>query len=296
MATDDEGEYAFEASRYLRPGSIGVALLVSSLVLSLVALNVPWFRVDTEMRFREYDPSTDDLGEDCFQIQGTPLCRASVDLDLKMLSLSSDMSPNALEDAIINRAGSPSYDDHAANSGTAMLGILLLQIVAFLSLAASVVLFFLHGKGGRDFGPSVWKFGALFAVFGLVTLGYFVVAVPGGAERDVRDILEEYEFIFQQEGAPPIHDTLLQPDIGFWKTDSCCEPTYHTVHQGQDIAVAATTISRPAAGFWLQSLTLLTFASGLILATRGGRLDTAAPGDAAAAPSAETERNQTVPE
>src|SRR5687767_1179068 len=97
-----------------------VCLGLAGLFLAL-SFAVPWYSADAILDVYEYDS---EASEDDFR--GDKITTLRINLDMYMLRMDTEATPRVLDDRIENQ-GAPSYEDHAGNTGTLMLGVLMLQ-------------------------------------------------------------------------------------------------------------------------------------------------------------------------
>lgn len=247
----------------MNTGWLAMGLFALAVLFALVAFFSGWFGVDTTVRAYEVD-------EDDRPTDRPIFFPVHLDLDMQLLKMETSASPQTVRDLIENsNAGTPNYDEHAGNTGTSMMGILLLHTISALSLFASVGFYFWNRKSRRDFARSVWKFGGLFGVFGLLAIGYMATSVPAAAEEDTTFILKTYSQFFPSLNIGQ-NPRLVEPDIDFWGTwdqagivstgSIICSPCY----------IEVEVASYPGTGFWLELLSVIMTAGGFVLANRAG--------------------------
>lgn len=239
--------------------------------LVLLSLVSGWFSVDTSAEVYDYDPAAP-------QGKGANTVNAYVDVELKALSLATDIKPDIFERAVEQRTEKPSYDEHAGRSGTVMLGVLILSSASLLMVAALFGFLWWHRKGARNAGPVARRIALLFLVFGALTLGYFSIRVSDAAEKDTWVILDEYQPNNFIQTFPELHPDHLRPRIGFWTKWRCCDAPQgvYTTDQG-DKLVLVEVASNPSAGYWLFAGAEVTAALGFALGVRHGHFEPKPP-------------------
>lgn len=242
-----------------------VLLLLSGLLL-FISFFVGWFAVDASLQRWEYDPeSSDNLG--------APLGKASLDLEMKMLSLGVTAKPSNIEAMIESRGGPPSYDDAASTSGTVMLGVLLLQVALGVCFAALLGFYLLQRRRKNDYSRIVRRMFILFVVLAVVTLAYFSIRIVPAAEADEQSILRDFRL--SDSGNPGE----LRPDIGFWLRWET-KPTRNTVGTEEQMWKFTVT-SGPSGGWYLTVIALAATTGARILGARNGDLSPKETGEIA---------------
>jgi hypothetical protein len=243
------------------------ALLALALLLGLVSFAVGWFSVDTRVQVWEFDPQ-DPQGKGNYT--GFSV---RVHNQMKPLELDTRIEPSEFRNQLESLTDLPSYDEHMPNTGTAMLGVFLLNAVAVAALAAAGGFFLLHRRVRKDFNRTVWKFAGLFAVFALLAMLFLGVTVPSAARTDTRDVLQGYMGYLQNNpNFPSIDPRMLEPNVKFWNTWVCCPPDSHFQRNQREYLVVVTAHSRPAAGFLLAGLEVMLVGAALALGHRTGQL------------------------
>lgn len=241
--------------------ALPVVLLALAGLLILLSFAVGWFSIDATLRRWAYDQSAPPDYDGAFI---PPLYR--IDLEMQMLSIATDASPEALRQTIDERGGTPNYDDHAGRMGTVMLGMLMMQLVVLLSFIALAAFYGLHRRGRRELAPTVKRLAILFAVLVVASLLYFMFRMGGAAREDEEYILSQYQFNDQVAYAP------LEPEIGFWKnwrSDKTTLTLPNNVREVWEFQVE----SRPSAGWWLSVGSLACVLGARIVAQRNGEFD-----------------------
>lgn len=256
----------------VNPRTVPIFLLGLGIVLVVLSFAVGWYSVDATLRRWSYDPensSGDFVGSFL-----PPLAR--IDLEMQMLSITTDASPTQVQNAIVSR-GEPSYDIHAGRMGTVMLGMLFMQFAVLVAFAAVTGFYVLHRRGKHDYaGVTKRLFIVLYLLF-TVSLVYFTLRIGPAAEADEEVILEAYPFSDQVAYAP------LKPELGFWK-EWKSDRTTVTI-QGDDRQVwEFEVVSRPSAGWWLSVAGFGCAIGARIMATRNGDFDWVGSPDAVVTP------------
>ena len=268
------------------PGKLAPFLLAGSAILVLLSLFVGWFSVDSRFEAWDYDPAASD-GKG----RARQELRLTIDTELKMLSMDTSITPKPIEEFLTadGEVGMPTYDEHAPRSGSQFLGLFLIAFVELVALVAAVGFYFWNLKSNRSFVRTIWKLSGLYGGLMLFAMGHLIFAVPQAAEDDVRDILSEYHDAIQALAPPGTFvnikskfPEMLEPNVSFVWTWTCCpvdpdDPTkaastFPDPDGSGQILVLMTTTSRPSAGFWLQTVGLVSFFGGLALAARARQL------------------------
>lgn len=252
----------------LRSGMIPIALLGFALLLVLLTFSVPWFSVNTRIQAWEYDADEPD-GKGRYTGQSV-----LVKTNMRPTTLETSIDPASIQAVLEQNRDLPSYENEMDGTGERMMGVLLLNIVAFFALAGATAFYVLHRRGRRDLHGGVWRFSGVFAVFTVFSLLYLAFSVPSAAQTDTREVLHGYAVLFESQGFPRLDPAMLNPNIYFYNTWVCCPPKSHFQHtDGNQYLVVVTTKSSPAAGFWLASVSLVLAGAGLALARSTGQLD-----------------------
>jgi hypothetical protein len=256
--------------------AIPVFLLCLGLFFVFLSFFVGWYSVDAKLRRWAYDPENPPDYDGPFK---PPLW--AIDLEMKMLSISTTGHPNQLQDAIDSR-GAPSYDEHAGRMGTVMLGVLLMQITTLIAFGSATGFFMLQRRRRHDYaGVTKRLFIVLFLIMSL-SLAYFMVRIGPAAKADEEVILAAYPFTDQVAYQP------LKPDLGFWKQWNSAKTRVPVGSNNYEIW-QFEVVSNPSAGWWLTVAAVACAIGARVVGARNGdfdRLEAPEPPPAANAPAA----------
>lgn len=245
------------------------ALLAFAVILALVCLSASWFSVDTRVQVWHYDRAAPDGKGNATDLS------LRIATDMKPLSLATRVSPVALQDALENSGRFPSYDREFGRTGTQMLGIFLLSLVAFLALLCVAGSYYLQTRRRRDHRPTLYRMAGLFGGLALLSAVFLAATVPTAAREDTKEQLQGFQSDLNALGYPSVDPRMLSPNVRFWNTWICCPPdTHYPVpgNPGQEYLIVVTTKSHPAAGFWLSLVEMGLVAGALVTAHRAGQL------------------------
>lgn len=211
--------------------------------------------------------------------------RVNIDLQMTMLSIQTTARPSFVQDFIDGRGGGPTYDQHAGNMGSIMLGVLLMQAVVFVAFLA-LFLFYLVNRRNRDaaFAPIVKRLFVVFVILAACVLLYFSVSMGPAALKDEKEILKTYKF-----GETSYLPLEPRCSPAFWCTWTKCCSTVQNPATGQKELWQFTVESHPSAGWWLQIGGLGLAGAAVFVARRNGefqaRLEPPPPTTVANAPA-----------
>lgn len=237
--------------------SLPKVLLVFAGIMIFISFFVGWFSVDASLQRWDYDEAAEDH-------VGVPLGKASFDLEMKMLSMETHAKPSNIEELMTNGGGPPSYDDAAPNSGTVMLGVLLLQVALGVCFLALIGFYSLQRRRKNDYSRVIRRVFLLFIVLAILCLGYFSFRIVGAAETDETTILNEYRL-----SENSVYDD-LNPEVGFWLRWETKKTEIETT-DGKEIW-QFTVVSSPSGGWYLTVLAVAGAIGARILAARNGDL------------------------
>lgn len=257
-------------------GPLPLILFGLAAFLALLTFFLGWFYVDTRAQAYNVDQADPEEGANWTR---NNLLRGTIHMEMQPLELESQITPKNIEREVDRfNLEKPSYPRNAGNTGTAMLGIFVLQVVVVLTLVAAAGFYYWNTRSRRDFAPTIRRFAGLYAAFALLTMGYLYFAVPAAAEKDTRVILQEYRPALRNITGDA-NPGLFRPNVTFWNTWICCPYKSHfkwrdpQTDRESEIGVVVTVKSRPSSGFWIQLADLALVGGGLVLAQRTGQLD-----------------------
>lgn len=237
--------------------SLPTALLVFAGLLLFISFFVGWFSVDAELRRWQYDPDSEDH-------LGSPIGKANLDLEMKMLSLGVTIEPDNIQELMEDRGGPPTYEDAAGASGTVMRGVLLLQVATTLCFFALLGFYALQRKRKTDYSRIVKRLYVLFVILTLVTIAYFSFRIVPAAEEDEKYIINEFSL------SDDDYNPNIEPDIGFfihWET----KPAEYS--QGTERQMwKFTVMSGPSGGWYLSLIAFGCVTAARIIGARNGDL------------------------